>query len=1016
MKAQMLFAQGKGADCVVAFQKAQAAYHQIGCADMSYLMDRNILKIHLSMGNIKAFNALFYKIMEATKGSPLAPEAAHKGGTLLIKSNFHLLQKELDSALVFGQRAMLLHEKHKDWNPYIRTNNHLALVAYYQEDFVSMERYIDNAFKANKTYAREDHKSLQEMMKLYGALYYKTGNYEQALTKTMSGLEVALANMKSRDDTSFVASCYNNIGLFYIELGDIYKAEDYCHNALQLYKRMGKHFEAATTYLNLGEFFGRQGNWEQALSFYKQGIQSLEKSIGAPPHELDKSAIGMYNGVGDVATRLGRYLEASEALKKSLAIHQREDSKKDETFSVLALYHKSIEEYDKALDYYKKTLDISRKIYNDVHPRIATVFFELGQVEYKKNNIEQAQHYYDSAKVALGIPLYMDMVSYITNHIDELSDKSILLQVLDAQSRLLFKKGQLVQAYHTAKGAVLLLEKMRNSFKEEGSKLFMVQKMIPTYEFSIKLALDLHRKTKDKKYLENAFVLVEKSKAMLLLDALKAEEARNFGNVPKSLLDEEHFLMRERVRNEKLLFEAKAANNETAINTAQKELLKLKRSFEKLQTTLEKDYPKYHELKYSTRIASLSQVQESLDAKTALVEYFIGNEHLYIFAIYKDTVWATALEMGKEFSTLINVLRPTLTDIGMLAKNSENVYLLLAKSAREIYQKYLEPALEFNKKDDINRLIIIPDGMLNYVPFDVLMTEKPDYKKVNFKKLPYLIKRYNINYHYSSTLKLFSRKSTQTNGKILAMASSYDKTMFRNMRGLEDQHRKIRLSVGDLPGAKREVEYLGATFLGKYLYGNDANEEAFKYFTQKEPYTVLHLAMHGVVDAKQPNYSSLVMSYSGSKVEDDLLHAYELNLLDIHADLVVLSACETGFGKYERGEGVVSLGRGFMYAGAPALVMTLWPINDRATSVLISEFYDQLANGYCKDEAMRLAKIKYLENATELTAHPFFWASFVNLGDYEPISLQKPWTWWQILLCVVLGMGILAFVLRRRAK
>ena len=1005
-KAQISYAQGKLNAAVDFFGKARDAYEAIGCQQEVFLMNRNILKVYMAIPDAAAFNALFNKIRASASHPIQKADATYQGRVLLLKSNFHMGQKQLDSATVFARKASKIHEKHGAWKYYIRDNNQLALIAYYQQNFEKMERFIDNSFSAYKSYMKEDKAMLQSIMRMYGALYYKTGEYEQALKKTSSALEVALTNMTSLEDTNFVASCYNNIGLFYIELGDIYKAEDYCNNALQLYKKLGNHFNAATTYLNLGEFFAQQGKLEQALAYYKNGIKSLEASedVDVSSHELDKSFINMYNGIGDVATKLRRYLEASEALKKSLKIHEREEAKKDETFSVLGAHYKAIREFDKAVEYYGKTLSIREQLYGKTHPLIAKVYFDLGETEQKRGNNPEAKEYYNLAKIALELPLAHENSAPSIEDVKEVSDKSILLQILEAKARLLLDEGEVEKAYATTQSAVATLEKMRNGFKEEGSKLFMLQKMIPTYELSIGLAWDLYQKTQRQSYIEDAFQLVEKSKAMLLLDALKAEEARNFGNVPKELLDEERHLARERVRYEKLLFEAKTMGNEEGISNCQKELLKLKRASEKLQTTLEEKYPKYHDLKYHTQIATLEQVQKSLDETTGLIEFFVGNKHIYIFSIYKDTFWMTSVAVNNQFERSIKGLRTALTDLNLLSKDTESASLLFAKNARTIYQKYLEPTL---KEKGVERLILIPDGLLNYVPFDVLLTEKPNYAKVDFQKLPYLIKEYNINYHYSSTLKLFSRKTVETNGKMLAMASSYDREMFRNMKGLSKRHHRIRLSVGDLPGAKREVEYLSKTFAGKYLYGEDANEGAFKAFSKDNSYSVVHLAMHGVVDAKQPEYSSLVFSYSGNKEEDDLLHAYELNLLDMKTDLVVLSACETGFGKYERGEGVVSLGRGFMYSGAPSLVMTLWPINDKATSIFIAEFYSQLAAGHDKDEAMRIAKLNYLENAEGLSTHPFFWASFINLGDYQPIQLKRQWQWWQLIgllfIATVLG-------------
>ncbi|CAA6808066.1 MAG: Unknown protein [uncultured Aureispira sp.] len=1012
-KAAKASQQGNYTEAIAFFQQAEDLYKKIGCEGRAFLVNRNILKTYLKAGDLLGFNKFFQKIIQEVRSPQTEEEFIYKGRLYLLKSEYNIMSNKLDLASLSAQKASGIHEKQEAWKYYIRDNIQLAKIAFRQHDYERMEQFVDKSFIAYKTYIKVDNKILQKIMGLYGALYYKTGDYEEALEKTINAADVVQKDMKTKDDTLFLARFYNNIGLFYIELGDIYKAEDYCNNSLSLFKKLGNYFDAATTNLNLGEFFARQGKLEEALLLYKSGLKSLVKSKGVPPYQLDQSYINIYNGIAYAAIELGSNEEAYTAIQKNLEIHKRQADKKDETFSVCGLYYRAIGNYDKSLTYYKEALAIRKETYGTEHPLIAQVYFDLGETEQKKNNGRQAQVYYDLAKQAINVPVKGDLMSFLINKdsVNSIPDKSILLKIFDAEARLLQEKNALELANEKTGAAVLLLENMRNNFKEEGSKLFMVQTMIPTYELSIGVSLDLYQRTKDKMYLEDAFQLVEKSKAMLLLDALKAEEARNFGNIPKELLDEERRLARERVRYEKLLFEAKSVKDEQLLNIHQKELLKLKIASEKLQNTLERDYPKYHELKYNTQIASLEQVQEGLDEKTALIEFFVGAEMIYIFSIYTDTVWVTAVPMDNQFSTSIRGLRTALTDIKMLANDLNSSYLLLAKNGRLIYQKYLEPAL---KKEGGERLVLIPDGMLNYVPFDVLLTEKPNYETVDFKKLPYLIKKQTISYHYSSTLKLFSRSSVKTNGKMLAMASSYDKAAFINSKGFGARHYRIRTSVDDLPGAKKEVEYLSTTFAGDFLYGEDSNEKNFKTYSQNTPYSVIHLAMHGIVDSKQPEYSSLVFTHSANKNEDDLLHAYELNLLEINTDLVVLSACETGFGKYERGEGVVSLGRGFMYSGAPSLVMTLWPINDKATSVLISEFYNELARGHGKDVAMRNAKMTYLNRSKSITAHPFFWASFINLGDCKPIELKKHWAWWQIALLVLPMVLIVGFFIRRK--
>jgi CHAT domain-containing protein len=176
--------------------------------------------------------------------------------------------------------------------------------------------------------------------------------------------------------------------------------------------------------------------------------------------------------------------------------------------------------------------------------------------------------------------------------------------------------------------------------------------------------------------------------------------------------------------------------------------------------------------------------------------------------------------------------------------------------------------------------------------------------------------------------------------------------------------------------------------------------------------------MHGLIDEKEPEYSSLVFAEDGNKEEDNFLYAYEIKQTKLNASMVVLSACETGAGKYQRGEGVLSIGRGFMYAGVPSVVMTLWKLNDQSASELIGNFYKNLEQGQQKDKALQQAKIKYLETSNNIAAHPAMWACFIQLGDYSAIKIEKVDYFNYLIISVVLGsvLALLIFFYRRMLK
>jgi len=218
-----------------------------------------------------------------------------------------------------------------------------------------------------------------------------------------------------------------------------------------------------------------------------------------------------------------------------------------------------------------------------------------------------------------------------------------------------------------------------------------------------------------------------------------------------------------------------------------------------------------------------------------------------------------------------------------------------------------------------------------------------------------------------------------------------------------------------LTAARKEVELLSENVSGLFVFDTLASERFFK--EKASTYAVIHLAMHGILNKQEPMLSSLAFTEDNDSLENNFLQAYEISKMELNADLVVLSACETGFGKFERGNGIASLARAFMYAGAPAMIVSLWQVNDYTTSVIMEIFYYNLAKGMHKDEALRQAKMQFIESSEGITAHPAFWSPFVLIGNDSPTSISRkgaflPWA---------IGVGILlillsTLILRRRKQ
>ena len=216
-----------------------------------------------------------------------------------------------------------------------------------------------------------------------------------------------------------------------------------------------------------------------------------------------------------------------------------------------------------------------------------------------------------------------------------------------------------------------------------------------------------------------------------------------------------------------------------------------------------------------------------------------------------------------------------------------------------------------------------------------------------------------------------------------------------------------------LPGTIKEVQRINETVPSRVFLNEQATEANFKKYASD--YNVLHLAMHTIMRDDDPLYSLLAFTNvdTGDSIEDNKLYAYEIYNMKFNAQMAVLSSCNSGFGKMQKGEGMMSLARSFMYAGCPSIIMTLWQVADKSSSDLMTSFYKYLKKGKSKQESMRLAKIDYLKTADELTSNPYFWSGFVVLGDGSPIYRKTGIAYWMMIITAFVGL-IVFFQYRRR--
>ena len=548
----------------------------------------------------------------------------------------------------------------------------------------------------------------------------------------------------------------------------------------------------------------------------------------------------------------------------------------------------------------------------------------------------------------------------------------------------------------------------------EDNELFWSKKFKNIYSEAIHTAYRLYEKTHAEKYLETALILSEKSKSILLLEAFITKTGSHKTSVSSEMLKKERDLSIDIAYYEKSYDSAVKEKDTTKINLYLNYLRDARLALASLKEKIEQDSPDYFRLKYENQSLNIRQIQESLlDHNTALIEYFIGREHAYAFMLTKDALQVTPLKHPDSINQQLLQFSPLLFDVRSFLNNPKQAFQKFNNTAHQLYSS-LFAAPHKSLAPDINTLIIIPDEGLNTLPFEVINTKLIENTSANFSKLPYLIKDYQIHYGYS--IKLLQKnqerhQQLEPNIRCLAFAPPYKNDTA--VAQFESRSSQLRNGITPLENTAAEITAIKQYYKGYFVSSSDATKANF--LAQAQNYGILHLAMHGEADFENTRFGHLIFSNADTNtLAHNLLYHYEIANLNLDAQLAVLSACETGVGKYESGEGVFSIARSFMYAGIPSIVMSLWKVNDQSTSQIMPLFYKKLARGKSKNHALREAKLEYMENADLAFKHPFYWASFVALGDPQPV--RRPFALSHFLRSICwafLGIGVLILFKRK---
>ncbi len=873
-------------------------------------------------------------------------------------------------------------------------------------------------------------------------IYYNQGDL--LMVKKLAEENFAFAQEKLSNNHSLLSIATNNKAVTYSEFGDYISARSSYHDA---YKMLSEQ-ENSSCHLKVTFLFGlavnssKIGDFFQAKKYFKKGIMDLINcDLYNEEEERRKEFLADFHfELGVISRKLYDFNESQEFLikaidyfnsvKKSSSIKRKLISCHYEFVHSLILDGKMLE-----ADRYLEDLKIDLE--GDLYINRPQVFYQLkAKIESLNKNYTEAIYFYELAhnkreeyftgrnshvklaeslteigeenlkckKFTSSIGYYQEACSKIfQKHNTSTPYPLLAVPILDgkAQAHLgryqkTHNQADLDTAYWCYLTADSLVDAARDRLQNEGSKLFFSQKSRPIYERAIRFCIMMHKETGEQTYLEKAFYFSERNKATLLFQSLQDAGAKLAAGLPDSLLTKERDLKVDIAFYQNKIFEAEqqpSASDSLRLIEWRQILFDREEAYRSLTKSLEKQYADYYQLKYDHRIMGVADVQARLGKGQLFLEFFEGDSSIYLFAIGKKDIQLHELRRNSAFDQQLTQLLRSLQQPQKGLKGLQ----AFAQPAHALYQQLLVPVLAGR---DARHLIIVPDGQLSYLPFELLLRAAAELSDLDdrqaerqFRHLPYLFRDTEMRYAWSATLLLANpyRPKARLN-QVAAFAPAYEGQWF-------------------LAHNQPQAEAVASLMGGRAFTGPEADKLTF---LQNAPdYRVLHLAMHGEPDLYSPLRARLLFAGEDT-AEAGSLFAYELYNLKLNAQMAVLAACESGYGKLEQSEGIYSLARAFRFAGCPSVVSSLWKADGQATMALMQAFYAELEKGAAKSSALQAARIAYLETASNAQLHPYYWANFVVIGDDEAIADGWRWGWWVAVGLLLVGLVLgYRFVKRR---
>lgn len=855
---------------------------------------------------------------------------------------------------------------------YYRQSNYDSSFVFYQRAIDLVQKHFD--------------KPTSNLAILYGNYAATLNDYGQYESSIEMAEEAARIN-RSLGSEEGLGFNYFAMAASYFYLGDYGKASDYMHACLDVRSRVypeGHRYRTSPKeVIGIAEF--SRGNYKKGFHFLNQVLDSRKEAYGENSLPVGYTLENLALSFED----LGQIDSALVFMEKALAIYK--ETLPDVHLNLahtnfnLARMHLTKGNLDEAYSFINRAIFIYLELGTENIEQKTLNFVVKARIESSKGDFQAAERSFEDAFEYLGrSPL-------TTYRAEEFPTTLTAWYVVNSYMEVLHEKNR-AQPYESFENEMEQLrtlafdigERLRRKFNDPYTKQVIMTKGLIYTETGVSIHYDLLQRTSDQKHLNGLFQYAEYGRTNLYRDMIDDYKLKQFGSLPTELLAQEQSI-KEQLSS---LYEEQVEDPNNA--DIQKALFQTKQSYDSLINHFEEEYPRYYELKYQSDLVNIEQVQsELLHDDLTLLEYILDDTAYYVITVLKDEAQAHYLGNRTEIDQLVDDWTGGVSGIKQT---------LTMRSGNQLYQLLIEPIRSLLKEE----VVIIPVGSLFRLSFEALNS--------SMDTESFMIYEHAIYYALSANVLLEqSKHEPSRTGEPIIIAPGFEediKSAYLNDEVDPYQRDSTFLTAVRQPWSSRLASRIAKEFNGLALLGRQASENEVK--SNIENRHIIHFATHAIADHSDPLRSKFILAKGNDESEDGYLHAYEIYNLSLNSELAILAACESGTGRQQAGEGMISLAYSMNYAGCPSVIMSLWKIDERINNQIVYTFYSQLNKGLRKVDALREAKLQYLNQADRNMDHPFYWSGLVLMGEASELEMASSqfaiWKWLIIFgLCIFIA-------------